>query len=331
MLIGSILLPIIYYAIFFKILLFLLNIDQHIYLCYNNHNEYYLEIYMKQSTKQLLLEFLQTHFLNDDYTFIDLFKGFYAEKEFSSKEQLLSGINEFFNFLKQHIPYIRFNPNTILLGMIPNIIESSRQNILNLFNEKTFKEPADFVSNVSTILGSNNVNLLDVGPSPNAASSLLFANKIKKVTAMDSHFYLSIQALKNMNVVALQEYFNKNTPITDYDIIVGRAPCTAIKPIVENCTKENKPYFLLLCDCALPDKLKTNSESLGWENVLPEIDPKVRFHGRYAFNIDATPEQVKHLIKDYTQKNPTLSYPNPLDRLDKKTPSHDIDELGIFY
>lgn len=286
---------------------------------------------MKQSTKQLILEFVQTHSLNDDYTIYDLFMGLYAEQEFSSKETLLGGINEFFDYLKDIVPYIRYNQNTILLGNISNVIESTRKRILNIFNEKTFSEPADFVSNVGTVLGTNNVNLLDVGPCPTAASSILFGSKLKRVTAMDSHFYLSLQALKNMNIVGLQQYFNDKTNVSDYDIIVGRAPCTAIKPIVTACAKDNKPYFVLLCDCALPDNAKTDAESLGWENVLPEIDPNVRFHGRYAFNIDATPEQVKKIIKDYTPKTPPINFPTALDSIHKKPSSHDPDELGIFY
>lgn len=134
-----------------------------------------------------------------------------------------------------------------------------------------------------------------------------------------------------MNVVGLQQYFDKKTPISDYDIIVGRAPCTAIKPIVESCSNENKPYFLLLCDCALPEAAKTDAETLGWEKILPVIDPHIRFHGRYAFNIDATPEQVKKIIKDYTPKPQKIIVPTPLDHLNGAKPTKDLDELGIFY
>ena len=45
--------------------------------------------------------------------------------------------------------------------------------------------------------------------------------------------------------------------ISDYDIVVGRAPCTAIVPIVTLCKEANKPYIILLCDCDLKPELRT--------------------------------------------------------------------------
>ena len=144
---------------------------------------------------------------------------------------------------------------------------------------------------------------------------------------MDSHFYLSLQALKNMNVKGITEYFTNETDTSDYDLIVGRAPCSAIKPIVVACKKSNKPYIILLCDCALPAPFKADTESLGWENVLPDIDPNIRFYGQFAYNIDVAPEKIKDALKVYLPKK--IKYkdaPIPLKKSNVKADLNDTYE-----
>ena len=121
---------------------------------------------------------------------------------------------------------------------------------------------------------------------------------------MDSYFFLSQQALKCMNVIPLNQFMSEETDVSDYDIVVGRAPCSGIIPIVTACSRLNKPYIILLCDCKLPPQFKADTDSLGWENLLPKIDPNIKFHGQYAFNFEATPEQIKKLIIDYKAAKP---------------------------
>ena len=119
---------------------------------------------------------------------------------------------------------------------------------------------------------------------------------------MDSHFYLSQLALQNMNVIGLKEYFNNQTDISQYDFIVGRFPCDAIEAIVEICSRSKKPYLIKLCECNLKPEFMSKKESSGWENVLPKIDPNVRFYSDFAYNLSDIPNHVLDALKTFIPK-----------------------------
>ncbi len=282
---------------------------------------------MKEQTRDFLLEFIKLYSLNNDYTLIDLFYKVYAEREFSSVDELLEGIDEFFDFMINHNHVLKYNCEQINPSRLLTIIENSRANIKMQFSGKMFDSQQRFAEAITNIFDKpSEISLLDVGAGHTPVSSLFFAKKFKKVTAMDSHFYLSLQALKNMNVVGLNEYFNENTLLTDYDIIVGRAPCGAIEPIVKTCAQAQKPYIILLCDCAIPAPLKTDSNSMGWENILPKIDQNVRFYGQFAYNIDEIPDRIFESLKNLVPKKIKLN--NQPSKSNKSNIS--IDEKDTF-
>lgn len=241
---------------------------------------------MKTQTREFLLNFIKTHYLNDDYTLQNLFFGIYSEDEFKDIDELLNGINEFFDFFINHIQDIKFDTATINKNDLINEIESSRENIKHTYNNRIIKNQAQFSDSITNSLKNpSEMSLLDVGTGYSSISSLLFAKRFKKVTAIDSHFMLSTLALKNMNVKVINSYFDNDTDLSDFDIVVGRAPCSAIEPIVDNCSNHNKPYIIMLCDCDLKPQLKKNTDSLGWENVLPQLDPNIKFLNGYAYNV----------------------------------------------
>ena len=176
---------------------------------------------MKEQSRNFLLNFIKSYSLNDDYTFIDLFYKTYAEREFSSVDELLEGIDEFFDFMINHNHYLKYNHEQINPSRLLTIIENSRANIKMQFSGKMFDSQRRFAEAITDIFDKpSEISLLDVGAGHSPISSLFFAKKFKKVTAMDSHFYLSYQAPKNMNVTTLNEYFKETTQITDYDLIL---------------------------------------------------------------------------------------------------------------
>lgn len=286
---------------------------------------------MRDSNRQWLINFLKTHYLNEEYTFSDLFYQYYSELEFESIDEYISEIDEFFDFLLNHISFMKYTSSTIP-EKIPSIIEGVRGNAKMNFSGNMFESQKAFATQVAELLENpTETKVLDVGPGHFPISSLFLAKKTKQVTAMDAYFFLSQQALQNMNVMPLNQLFDTNTDISNYDIVVGRAPCSAIRPIVIACQKANKPYFLHLCDCALPPAFKANTTSLGWENMLPNIDPNIRFHGQYAFNLDISPEKIRDVLSSYSFKEEIRQKRYSIKSKEKKEkPINSLEDLFIF-
>lgn len=287
---------------------------------------------MTLEMREALLHFIKKHTLNLDYTLHDLFMGFYAEEEFKDIDDLINGIDEFFDFFINHITDIKFDNSTIHADMLLKEIEDGREYIKNIYHQRNIKNQTRFTDSIINSLKTpSEISLLDVGTGFSAISSLLFAKKLKKVTAMDTHFMLSTLALKNMNVHIVHDYFNNETDISNYDIVVGRAPCSAIEPIVYNCSKHNKPYIIMLCDCNLKPQLKQNTDSLGWENVLPQIDPNIKFSGDYAYNVQSL-QFNDSLLKRFSIKLPKYENLKQSKNIKKSSINQsDIENFQSFY
>ena len=259
---------------------------------------------MKKATREFLLNYMQTHYLNDEYTLHQLFYTKFAEMEFASLEDYLNGATEFFELFLSNKHLIKFREETIMPNRLTTLIENEQHNVLLGLSEHSIKKQKEFTDAVSMVFDNpDSKSILDVGPGHMPVSSFLLSKNFKKVTAMDSHFYLSQIALQNMNVVALSQYFTNQTPLSDYDFIVGRAPCEAIESIVENCAKNNKPYFIELCPCNVEYKYISNKDSFGWENLLPTIDPNIRFHGEFAYNLTNIPNNIFEALKGFIPKS----------------------------
>ncbi len=289
---------------------------------------------MENNSRAWLLNYVQTHCLNDDYTFSDLFYNIYVQKMFNNVEDLINDIDDFFDFLINHANFIK-KPDYLAPEKVLYFIENSRHNVKMNFAGPAFEGQKQFAE-IATKITPNpeNKSLLDVGPGHFAISSLFLAKKFKRVTAMDACFFLSLQALKNMNVCALSEYYRKTTDISDYDIVVGRAPCTAIKPIVTTCSKAKKPYFLQLCDCDLPAEYKSDTDGLGWEHVLKKVDKGITFYKTYAFNPKFFNPDALETLKQFTavpkkcaeKYNPPKKEPSKVKSLTVK----ELEDMMIF-
>lgn len=225
---------------------------------------------------------------------IDLYTLF-TSLEIDDVNQILDSTDEFFNFL---INTKAYQTDRLVKKAIDQARRSLRRDMRVFFHESKF---ANTVYELSPT-NPQNAHILDVGPGEVPYSSLVLATKTNQVSAMDKSYLFSIESLKRMNVNAFNTYFDENTSVDDFDFVVGSCPCTAIPYIVQKCVEQNKPYFMLLCDCAtyntsipiLNDFAK--KRKFTWNSILPEIDPNIKFYDDYAFNLDATPEQVKNVI-----------------------------------
>ena len=215
--------------------------------------------------------------------------------------------------------------------VVQKIIDIKRS-FESVFHESLNNTRAEgFVNVVCDLAPSKNIHLLDVGSGQVPYSSILFGQKFREVSSMDNEFVMSPMSLRKMNVYAHEEYFKTTTPIEQYNMIVGRSPCSAIDSIVYLCAKYKKPYYLVLCDCSIPTKefftkkynidpksisdvepetsladyldylKRYKGTELPWQSLLPAIDSNIKFYGNVAYNIDASEQEVADIINTHNE------------------------------
>ena len=259
---------------------------------------------MDKISEEFLKEYIASHTLgyDGDYNLISFFRMF-AAFDVHSYEDLLNAPNKYADFLTKNIYLI--NPGTKhTRAELPEMIESARLHLIRKIKLSSSKPQKDFVEIVSELSpNKSSSHILDVGAGIIPYSSILFGEKFKHASTMDKRFYLTPETLENMNVTPYDQFFDSTTPVDKFDIVVGKAPCSAIEHIVRNCAAAGKPYFIELCDCNIPNKKIYLSEWHGWQDVLPEIDQYVQFYtaeSTFAFNLgDTNTSQVKKVIDKY--------------------------------
>lgn len=193
-----------------------------------------------------------------------------------------------------------------------------RKIINNQINDRIrILEQRAFVDLVEDAVGDKHKHVLDVGPGIIPYSSIFLGQDFDNVDAMDKNFWLSEGALKILNVNAHSKCLTKDTNVEDFDIIVGRMPCSAIDTIVYLCSKYGKKYFIETCDCEMPSpdvfykrwglerpfENIINSENkiewFGWSTMLPELDKDIAFCGDFAFNVGNNNECKKIIENNY--------------------------------
>lgn len=241
----------------------------------------------------------------------------YTAIEIDSYEIIIDATNEFFDYLIGTNAFKNSRQMQSATLAAQNVIAPK----ISKFSYNTFEKMfAETILELSPISPQSS-HILDVGPGIIPYSSLAIAREAKNVSAMDKKFLFAVESLKAMNVNAIDMFFDENTSIEDYDFIVGKCPCSAIPHIVKKCKELNKPYFLELCNCALPNRkiyLRDDHlrEAYSWKNVLPDIDPNIKFYEDYAFNLDASPEQVKNVIERiYESITPSKKFDVPATKI----------------
>lgn len=247
---------------------------------------------------EALQEYLATHKfgVGADYDFNDLYSMFASISIFSIEDIFMSP-NRFKKFVTENIDLIQPDSSIINKSRVLSLLEGKCKNLTNKIKLLCGLSQQQFADIVSKISGTN-VSILDVGAGDIPYSSILLGDSKQAVTTMDRKFELGPDVLERLNVEQKLEYFTNGTDISKYDLVVGQRPCSAIEKMVKECVKQNKPYFIELCNCHIPPS-KTPGKPAVWSEILPEIDAYVRFYGDYAFNLDATEEQVRQVIEDH--------------------------------
>lgn len=259
---------------------------------------------MDKLSKEFLKEYLASHIFgqNSDYDFVSLFKMFSAF-EVKSLEDLAAAPFRYAEFLTENIKLIQCE-SSFEAENLPKFIDQARRSIAARLRLSMSRPQKEFTQMVTELSGlKKDSHILDVGPGQIPYSSFLFGEHYSTVSAMDKDFYLPAETMKNMNINPVEQYFTNETAVADFDIVVGKAPCSAIEHIVRQCAAQGKPYFIELCDCALPNKKPYVVDWFGWQDILPDIDEYVKFYtasSTYAFNLgDVSVEQAKKVISQY--------------------------------
>lgn len=284
---------------------------------------------MKNECREFLQEYVSKHCYGNsgEYDFYTLFKHFSAF-EIRCKEDIHPAIDEFFAFL------VACNEAIFKSGIKnpPKLMRHSAKVMKTFFAKPMTAGQKNFADIIKTVAPKKEkTSILEVGAGMYPKVAIYMAETFDSVYAIDSQFILSSASLLAMNVNAYQQFFDVNTQIKDYDFIVGRCPCYAIESIVQSCSKQNKPYMIELCDCALPDGAKVKSnKSLGWLEILKGHDANIKVGaGGFVYNIDANSAQIQRTL---AMKNSIRKKSDRQVSLTPKLPLLDLSEelkIGI--
>lgn len=258
--------------------------------------------------------------LKTDFNFRDFFRE-YSKYYVQSPHDFLTISKDYYNIMLHLKNKLNYKSDDQKECFDLNLMQFCKSQHRSLNPKHVLTDQTPFVSVVSTLISSNN-KVLDVGGGKVPYSSILMKDYFEKVGSIDT-FSLSEEALATTGIQPKHGYFDEIIPYVmpayTYDFIVGSKPCSAIQSIVENCHNNNKGYIIKLCDCDLYKIAnKNNDKYKEWEEILPEIDPNVKFyeygeffidHGHYAYNIDATEEQFAKVVEE-TRNNDISSLKN---------------------
>ena len=260
---------------------------------------------MNNQSKQLIREFMATHTFgtNADYNFEELYNLFIT-LEVKDVVSLLHSPDDFQDFVIENINLIK-SEQPIMQYTLRIALERFKSKLVAKLEYAFNTSNVMFARTVNDLAPSKTSSILDVGSGEVPSSSIILSGLKHKVTTMDSLIILPKDALANLNVTLDKRFFGKNTPVTNFDFVVGKYPCNAIIPIVEECSAANKPYLIKLCNHNIPGfKFDTLDWREGWKRILPDIDKYIRFYDEYAFNIDLSDEAVKKIIDLYEGEIP---------------------------
>ncbi len=277
---------------------------------------------MNQESEIFLKNFIKTHNINSCNGFYikDLYRLFMDHYVFNI-DSFLDSPDKFLEFCKQNIALFRNTENHLPQERIEKLISSYINDIHQYICNEKLNKHISYVNIVKEIspFGSK-TKLLDVGPGRIPYSSMLLAKDFEKIKSMDSVYYPSITTLNKLGIDATLGYFSKDTDLENIDLVVGQAPCTAIKAIAESCSRTKTPYFIETCGCCVP-KIKNpraDYECFGWEEFLPAIDPNINFHQSFMFNLNLPADEIKSIInkhipptirlKPFNQKKQCITY-----------------------
>ena len=214
---------------------------------------------------------------------VDRLFDIYTTHEITTIQDLYRDHSDFRSFVLSHLNDFVEEERTI----IPTVA-FLKLRCFRTISHKFFKQhrqhQENFAKEIEELVGHDkSVKILEVGSGDIPYSSILLGNDGYNITTIDN-FNVSAECLANFNVKSFRQMFSATTRVKDYDIVVGRRPCTAIESIVASCKRDNVPYFMKLCGCKSP-----NGSISGWTKVLRGLDRGITFNSTYAYNLDNTP------------------------------------------
>lgn len=259
---------------------------------------------MKPNTEKVLRNAILTMLKKGGYTALDfdtLYK-LYLEMEIFSLKDILRAKREFCDFCRAYIAQITKDDESTVVRLTTGLYTLTHDFacLTERYMAHYAREEFSFARIIGRVVGGDvSTKILDVGCGSMPYSSILLADKGFDVTAMDPNIKYDNKFMSRMGVKSFKQEFNRSTKVGQYDIVIGKKPCSAIANIVENCYEEQVPYFIKLCKCNAP-----NGKVSGWVGELPKIDPNVYFYEDYAYNVSNskfTPEKrIDRILLDET-------------------------------
>jgi hypothetical protein len=256
---------------------------------------------MKPQTYLMLLNEIKTkkYRVLGDQSIANLFE-LYVNSEILTLDDLFRDHHAFIEFVRENIEYFELEEvsDKYVVSGIAYLDASSLMILNNRFMQSLRLGQESFVQAVEKVIDYNRkCKILEVGSGAIPYSSMLLGCDGMDISSMDK-FKISDYNLSLFNVKSYKQLFDSTVDVSEYDLVVGRRPCSAIKPVVEKCSIQKVPYFLNLCVCDSP-----NGRISGWRHVLKMIDKDIHYMGDYAYNLNlgdkrfADNVQIDEIIK----------------------------------
>jgi len=232
---------------------------------------------MKNSTRQELKSILDsTKVLT--FRHVEVLFDAYARCEINDIKDLFRDHGDFQRFIQSNIRRFPMDERVDAVTLAYSRTSALQSLISGEYPQKKHQE--NFAHQIDSLLcGDTSTKILEVGAGNIPYSSIILGGIGYDITSMDD-IYLPSDVLQRFGVKSNRSLFDRKTKVKDYDIVVGRKPCSAIKSIVRNCAEAKTPYYLRLCACALQ-----SGNIKDWKRILPRIDEEVKFKGAYAYNL----------------------------------------------
>ncbi len=238
------------------------------------------------------------------HLYLSLFKE-YSKTEIKSFDELYNTPENFHNMLVSNIDIFTklLHPNMDYANIVDRLRAFGKSFISSL--QRNRNEQKEFVDAIGVSADLQDFKILDVGPGSIPHSSILLGNKADNVCAIEDGFYISDECLENFNVSTIDGYFDTNSDISGYNMVVGRMPCTAIDSIVYLCAKHKKQYFIETCNCNMPTiadfnriwsvDVRTKDSWYGWQDMLPGLDAGIGSFGSYVYHVEDNDGLTRYL------------------------------------
>jgi len=220
---------------------------------------------MKKKTEIILNHYIQNgNFFSPSESVLEanIIKLFeiYLTHEFDSVDELWKTLNildsykesDFYKFVMGHYHTLRLKDKSVdeyLNICLEGEISIFMRNGIGINRARKFVNIVKDSTSDGTLLEVGSGYMLPI-------SSLEFARTLKTpIYSMDDfkQYYDNMDVFKKLGVTLISGKFDDTTDISNYCRIVGEAPCTAIRPIVEKCAnRDDKEYFITMCECCSP-------------------------------------------------------------------------------